>query len=479
MSRSLLQFLKESRQIHLRFLSGALGSAKPPIYVVGNPSADLDSIICAIVYAYFAHQRCPTSAPRSHIPLVNLPTIPSGPELCKLRPEFVKALWVATNKPALSEGEKWAETREVAGELLKEHILTVNDFATHLKQHGKENEQINADVTMVDWNAMPIQHKRGVGSLTGLENVRFNVVGFLDHHSDEKFVPHPDTMALRNEFPTIIQSTGSCASFVVTMLDVIKCWQDTEEGKTTPPDEKQLARLALAPILADTANMTAQEKVTGADETAIDFLSSKLDETRFGVFTITGQNEIYAQIMAAKEDSLDLLTLDEILDRDFKQWTEKTTRSDEKVEIGFCSVVKPLHYMIRKAGSPQSFLDALSSFSTSRNLDIVVVMTAFTSMTPSGGKFRRELFICTLGNGSAADILESAFVPEAIHNLNLRNWLPLHPGVDRSEEDNVRAALNTPTPTGDGRWKRLWVQMDTAKSRKQVAPLLRGVVAKY
>lgn len=57
-TRSLLQFLKEARHAHLQFLSSGVES-QSPIYVVGNPSVDLDSIISAIVYSYFAHNRTP------------------------------------------------------------------------------------------------------------------------------------------------------------------------------------------------------------------------------------------------------------------------------------------------------------------------------------------------------------------------------------------------------------------------------------
>lgn len=472
--RSLLQFLKEARQIHLRFVSGSLGSAKPPIYVVGNPSADLDSMISAIVYSYFAHRRTPASSPRSHIPLLNLPGIPSGKELCRLRPEFVKALWFSTSYPPISEDEKWENTPASAGETLKEHIVTVSDFSTHLRQYGKDDVQLRADITMVDWNALPVQVERGKGSLTGLENVLFTVVGYLDHHDDEKFVPHPDTLRTLCPCPSIIQSTGSCASLVVTWLEGTRLLQEQEPGVETNETKKQLALLALSPILIDTANLTSKTKTTDVDITAVDILSNMLCGSNAGAaMAETTRSEIYNQILETKQNGLDLLTVDEILDRDFKQWTEKTARSQEKLEIGFCTVVKPIQWIVGKAGSCQSFLDCLSSFSRSRRLDIVVVMTAFNST----GQFCRELFVCALNHGVAVDILKSEFVPDAVSQLDLRDWYALAKGeMDQEEAQGMRSVLNS---DDRGSWKHLWIQRDVGKSRKQVAPLLRSAVARY
>lgn len=457
MSRSLLQFLKETRQIHLRYISGSLQSVNAPIYVVGNPSADLDSIVSAIVYSYFAHLRVPASPPRSHIPLLNLPTIPSGSELCRLRPEFVKALQLSVPE------EKWADTAEAdsAGEVLREHVLTVNDFANHLKEHGG-NKHYSADMTMVDWNALPIRTGRGTGSLTGIEDMTFSVVGYIDHHADEDFVPDSET--LNSNQPRIIKPAGSCASLVVSWLQSQGFWH------IDPIHGAQVARLALTPILIDTVNLTAESKVTESDREAIEFLNSKIGSSN-GTSDNTRpphtQTFLYTQVHETKQNSLDLLTVDEILDRDFKSWTE-TSRTGEKLQIGFCSVVKPISWVIRKAGSHRAFLDELCSFSGSRKLDVVVVMTAFNT----GQGFCRELCISALRGGIAVEILET-FVLRADSELGLKDWSPDEDGK-QMDWKAIQKALNNEV----GHWKRLWIQGDVSKSRKQVAPLLRDAAAR-
>lgn len=467
MSRSLLQFLKEARQLHFRFLSGALKPAHAPIYVVGNPSADLDSIISAIVYSYFSHLRTPTHSPRSHIPLLNLPNIPSGPELYRLRPEFVKALWLCSNNPHVAGSEKWDETPESAGAILKEHIITVNDFAEHLRSYGygkgEDGPKLRADATMVDWNAMPIRIRRGEGSLAGLENVTFSVVGCIDHHVDEEFVP-----SLEAGSPSIIQPAGSCASLIVDWLKSTGIWTNAlnEGDQTKSAIESQLANLALSPILIDTVNLTAESKVTATDRDAVTFLTPIINNSQ-AVHTQEMQNDLYSQIHETKTNSLDLLTVPEVLDRDFKAWTE-TTQTGEKLQIGFCSVVKSIPWIVRKADHVQSFLDSLSSFSAERELDIVVVMTAFSSKE---GQFCRELFACALRSGKAVDVLDSV-VADAGGQLGLQGWVPLEDDVEQTDEKQIRSTLSG----SEGDRRRLWVQADVSKSRKQVAPLLRGAV---
>jgi exopolyphosphatase len=196
--QSLLRFLKQARQTHLNFISGASSSssrAETPIYVVGNPAADLDSAISVIVYSYFAHNCIPIGCPQPHIPVINLPNVPSGPELRRLRPEFIKAFCLATTTPSVEGEDLWDETPESAGRILHEHILTVADFAVHLRQYHAEptEHRITADATLVDWNALPhraANGQRGKGSIDGLPSVDFCTVGCIDHHVDEGFLPY-------------------------------------------------------------------------------------------------------------------------------------------------------------------------------------------------------------------------------------------------------------------------------------------------
>ncbi|CAG7923177.1 unnamed protein product [Penicillium olsonii] len=464
---SLLQFLRQARQVHHQFVSGALSDS--PIYVIGNSSADLDSIVSAIIYSYCANNRLPIQSPRPHIPLLNLPNVPAGPKLARLRPEFVTALWSSTNFPALRKEEKFENTQHSAGSFLHEHIVTVADFAQSL-QDQKVLKQIITEATLVDWNALPCPSKndKGFGSLTGLSGVSFRALGCIDHHIDEGYMPSADSLP-KNQ-PLIIQpGPGSCASLIVRELQQRDLWaKDAAEMA-------QLAKLALSAILIDTSNLTAEGKVTGVDREAVHSLRSQVERQHAVSATELKWevDEFYQAVFNAKKDSLDLLTVEEVLDRDYKDWTETSQSSGKSVKIGFCSSVKPIRWIVQKAGKPDQFLHAARSFASSaeKDLDILVVMTAFTA---KDGQFCRELFIGVARENEAALEGAKAFFEQASSQLGLIDWSPLDAeGIPDSTGD-CSSALNADSPL----WRRLWVQTNAAGSRKQVAPLLRTAVAK-
>lgn len=456
---TLLQFLRQARQVHLQFPSGAL--PEPPVYVLGNPSADLDSIISAIVYSYFASTRLPSTTPRPHIPLLNLPNVPSGPELYRLRPEFVTALWLSTSFPSLTPDERFGNSSESAGKLLREHMVTVADFAQSLQEYDTSKHLI-ADATMVDWNAMPhrVGGQKGHGSVAGLSAVSFRTVGCIDHHVDEHFVPSQDSLPANQ--PLIIQpGPGSCSSLITNELVRRGLWA----ADASSAESAQLAKLALAAILIDTSNLTAEGKVTDVDIEAVKFLREQVakEDPKWDAETF------YEDIHSAKTNSLDLLTLDEVLDRDYKDWSE-TSSSGESVKLGFCSSVKPIRWIVEKADEPQQFLDVVRAFAAGKKLDVVVVMTSFTS---AEDEFSRELFVCAMCDCDAAVKATEAFVEQAGPHLGLERWSPVDCKCPDSTEHEIRSTLD-----GDsGLWRRLWLQTNTTASRKQVAPLLRTAVA--
>lgn len=460
---TLLQFLRHARQLHLQFLSGAL--SEPPVYVLGNPSADLDSIISAIVYSYCASTWLPSKSPRPHIPLLNLPNIPAGPELYRLRPEFITALHLSTNDPALKPDERFENSREAAGKVLREHVLTIGDFAQSLKEQ-RASEKITADAILVDWNALPnpVEGEKGSGSVAGLSEVIFRTVGCIDHHVDEHFVPRDDS--LLQSPPVIIKpGPGSCAS-LVTMVQR-DLWPKTAASEAA--ETAQIAKLALAAILIDTTNLTAEGKVTDVDVQAVEFLCQQVEKE----YPAWDRKGFFEKILTAKRNSLDLLTVPEILDRDYKDWTE-TTSSGKSVKLGFCSSVKPICWIVEKAGGACKFLDAVRSFAAQKEkqLDVVVVMTSFTH---GDDEFARELFLCAKHKSEAAVDGAKVFVAQAGTELGLEKWSPLGEGCSDSTEEEVRSVSNG---NDSGIWRRLWLQTNTTASRKQVAPLLRQAVAK-
>ncbi|KAJ5495265.1 hypothetical protein N7539_000381 [Penicillium diatomitis] len=471
---TLLQFLRQARQLHLQFLAGAL--SEPPVYVLGNTSADLDSIISAIVFSYCAHNRLPSNAPRSYIPLVNLANVPSGPELYRLRPEFVTALWLSTNFPPLPSEEPFDNTSQSASKFLSEHLVTVADFAqTVTGQHSSSpsETQIQADTVMVDWNAMPqrLDSGPGYGSISGLDGVTFGTVGCIDHHVDEGFVPQLEINSA--EYPCVIEpGPGSCSSLVTRELRTRGLWSGSNSHQVSEAEWAQVAKLTLAPILIDTSNLTAEGKVKEVDIQSVDFLRDMVSRANGGVGAEWDMVAFYEKIHKAKAESLNLLTPAEILDRDYKEWVEKTHRSGTTIKLGFCCSVRPLRWIIQKAGGPQQFMEVVRQFAQDREkeLDLVVVMTSFSS---SKGEHTRELFVsASQEKGLPIDGAQN-FAEEST-SLGLTEWTSLDGESVDVADDEIRKVLNGTS----GGWRQLWLQKNATASRKRVAPLLREALTR-
>lgn len=457
-----------------------------PVYVLGNPSADLDSIISAIIYSYFSsasdrtasrqeQQKQPAPVARPHVPVVNLPDVPAGKELRRLRPEFATALWLSTNGSTQGAAAPDGKNDPIA-HLLAEHVLTAADLRGQLLQHFPKDQGSKGllDTTLVDWNALPFRSTEtpSKGSIEGLQDVAdLAVIGCIDHHVDEFFVRLEE--ALPEGQPRIIQmGPGSCTSLVVRELWNRGLWLDQSHDSSPSSliEEAKAAKLALAAILIDTTNLTAEGKVTDVDRAAVAFLEAKV---RAGDDPQWDRTAFFEEIQRAKQNSLDLLTVDEMLGRDYKDWTEqssKRTPGKSTTKIGICSMVKPISWIVEKAQEEEDtpvtkpFLDKLRIFSQSRDLDVVAVMTAFTSSTD--GSFHRELLVWALDEACAEPT--ERFARDFASELGLEDWKEDPSG----SASTVAAALNTDTPS-----LYTWHQKNVAKSRKQVAPLLRGVFA--
>lgn len=490
---TLLQFLRQS----ITYPSSR--AQNKVTYVLGNPSADLDSIISAVIYSYFAtlrdslaereEGRC--SSHKYYIPLVNLHNVPSGRELGRLRPEFLTALKLAIGE---TRDDMVRDDDNYGDRLLKINILTVADVRKRgliggSRQQSKSEDEMN--VFMVDWNALPVLEngRRGLEGISFNDgddsDIRFSVKGCIDHHEDEHFLP--SDVPLR----CIQTGVGSCTSLVVRELRSRGWWADhsysgVDDG-TRMTDlslhhesmigESQAAKLALAAILADTSNMTAKDKVSDVDRVAVSFLEKKIKQTHELSWN---REEFYGNIIEAKNRSVENLTLEEILGRDYKDWIdEQATTANEScnspktVKIGICSVVKPLSWLISRACqenqkpnplhlSEHPFLNSLSSFAQSRDLDIVAIMTAYTSQPEN--QFQRELLVMVLNTAHLRRLRE--FEAVAVDKLRLQSW----------PSDNSQVSDLPVSNSREDDSLRIWRQMDTSMSRKQVAPLLRNVM---
>jgi exopolyphosphatase len=413
-------FLKNARA----GLSHALQSSNRLTFVIGNTSADLDSITSALILSYLRTAAPPRSAfSTPYIPLLNL----SRADL-SLRPELLALLPHADVQP--------------------DQLLTLDDLpASPDEDDGKKLAQRmppeNTKWILVDHNALQ-------GPLGQVYSGR--VGGVIDHHEEEGKVPE-DT----GEEPRIVQVCGSCTSLVVGFGR--KAWdeasrQGNEDEEELARIDGQVAKLALASILVDTTNLQSEDKTTSHDHEAVEFLLEKISKTD----TDFNREKFFKEIDAAKRD-IGSLSLRDILRKDYKEWD-----CESNIRLGISSVVKDVAFLKCKAekeadetqkDASAALVHTTATFAEERSLQIHATMTTSTT---EDGEFQRELLLWTTGTRGRR--IAEHFEKTCSEKLGL-------------EEINEGDGTIGDGDKLEGSFVKLWNQRRTEHSRKQVAPLLR------
>lgn len=407
---SLRAFLARAKQTLAKNLAsnGSIHTS----FVIGNESADLDSITCALVYAYI-HSSLPPSkkSDKYWVPITNIPY-----EDLRLRPELTALLRHAGLKP--------------------NDLITLNDL------EGVE-DQLPADST--DWTL--VDHNVLQGKLG--KHYSSSVVGVIDHHDDEGKVS-------QDADPRLIEKSGSCNSHVINYCR--GAWEEVDGMSTnigashgqndvlvddfayTSTWDAQVAKLSLASILIDTNNLSSADKTTEHDRKAVKYLEAKINISNKVSPTYDRKN-FFQEISEAKS-AINDLSLDDILRKDYKQWTEGG------LTLGMASCVRSIEYLQRKS---KTFAQDLAAFARSRELDLF----AIGSSHRQSGSHERQLLLLASKEGNPVEVAKK-FEQQCSEELKL--------GVNES----VNAQSGSQTP-----WLRVWEQKNLSASRKQLAPLLR------
>ncbi|KAI9822626.1 MAG: Exopolyphosphatase [Pycnora praestabilis] len=408
--------------------------------VIGNESADLDSLTSAILYAYIRSSTPPSISRRAPFTNLYIPVANLQRRDIILRPEWLALFPHANIDPS--------------------HITTLTDLGQDFFTSVAKPE--NTKWILVDHNNL---RPTILNEIYGKR-----VAGVIDHHEEEHAVPE-DT----SDEPRIIEKTGSCTSLVTNFCreswDSISSSAVSSGGSHAQGDEiiddgavartwdAQVAKLALASILVDTVNLTSKAKVTDYDFKAVEYLEAKIKASSQDAMKYDRQ-AFYNEIDTAKKD-IDEIEVYQIFRKDYKEYEEKNGK-----KLGISSVVKPISFLqdkARKEGSSSKdsntpFLDSVKTFAQDRGLSIFSIMTTSTS---TAGDFQRELFVWAL-DPSSVDAAKK-FGESAAAELGLEDWDESEEGLDIVD--------------GKETWRKVWWQRDVGKSRKQVAPLLRNAMS--
>lgn len=405
---------------------------------------DIDSLSSSILYAYLRSLNpLRTAFSSSYIPLLNIPASD-----IQLRSEFT-----ALFKHA---------------DISASHLITLDDLPS-FDEVEKKLKPTNTCWVLVDHNKLQ-------GPLGTIYQNR--IQGVIDHHEEENAVPQDP-----GPEPRVVEKCGSCTSLVIRTLKTT--WDSISMpspslGTAHAEDESridsstiartldaQIAKIALASILIDTANLKEKDKVEPADEQAVEYLESKIH------LSLNNDNsnslkwdrtQFYNEINNAKSN-INHLKFPDILRKDYKQWTENG------LNLGISAIVKPLDFLITKVNTtegPQlpgeeekhddAFSHTIKTFIANRNLSIFAIMTTSTSSNDDD-TFQRQLF---LQSSPVHSHIISKFLQRAIDELDLEPLTidALLPSSNNNDNNDLPL-------------RYVYRQKDISKSRKQVAPILR------
>ncbi|TGZ81389.1 DHH phosphoesterase, partial [Ascodesmis nigricans] len=256
-----------------------------------------------------------------------------------------------------------------------------------------------------------------------------DVIGIIDHHDDEGHYP--------NATPRLVQKAGSCTSLILHHFHT----NGTATAALGVSEKRELAVLAMAAVLIDTANMTM--RVTPYDSAAVALLESWLSEEDEEEGMGKWDREEFYQALAAAKKSVDSLSLRDLLRKDYKQW------ADGAVTLGIASVVKPLRYLLEEKAENciPDFLETLEKYAREEGLDVLAVMTT----DGDGEEFKRELLVWGVTDVGKEVVAEVE-----------KGWDKVGLGLEVWGDGKLDA---------NGRWA--WRQGRVEWSRKQVAPWMR------
>ncbi|KAI1353750.1 exopolyphosphatase-like protein [Xylaria sp. FL0043] len=429
----------------------------PLTFVVGNESADLDSLCSALLLAYFQTYAPPkhrssagdASTSTLHIPICHLERADLA-----LRPEFTAVL------------------RD--GGIKGEDVFTLEDVLPSQQKETKNSTKSKRNEAPVlrpeDTRWLLVDHNAMTGALAKVFGHR--VIGCVDHHADEGAVP-------RDAELRVIEKSGSCASLVLAQCKDV--WatlsagnEKGEGGGDVRKDDDaqidaQIARLALAPILIDTTNLRDENKTTEYDRQAVALAEAKIaaaeEREDGGGMNGSGVREVdvkrydrdafFARLSGLKED-LSEMSFRDVFRKDYKEW------SVGSLNLATSSVPRGFRYLVEEKaqGDTSKFIEALREWGGEKDaagkMDIVVVLTGFQD---GDGKFRRELLVWA--RSEAGVRAAKMFEERCRDTLRLETW-----GDGALDEGGV----------GRGEWRRCWAQNAVEYSRKQIAPMLRDAL---
>lgn len=254
MPENLVRVLKQ-----LKTFQASNTSQKLLNIVCGNESADLDSIVSTLAYAYFSYIHDPS---KYILPVVNIPR-----QDLKLRKDVTFLLG----------------SHSISSDLL--------NFREDLVNWQKQS-LYDINYVLVDHNDVPAITNDGLT----------NIAGIIDHHKDLGL--HAESIT-KLSGPRIIQTAGSCSTLVFQYWNGI-----LKHDSNSTEMVKEIVPLLLGALLLDTDNM--KNKVEPVDQAVFEQYKRILGSS-------FNTDSFYQQLRTAKDD-INGLSINDILRKDYKEF---------------------------------------------------------------------------------------------------------------------------------------------------------------
>lgn len=294
----------------------------PYTFVTGNQSADMDSVVSALTFAYFTNLQ---STDKFIIPLINIPK-----DNLRLRKDIVK--------------------------LLSYHSITED-----LLYFVEDFEKLSQDSNKVLVNLVDHNNIQGDELHKAYDDGKIEIVGILDHHADEGEFLKAD--------PRIIRTCGSNSSLVFNYF-YEKFFSNDQQFFDK---QHEVMELLLGPLLIDTNCMS--QKVEEPDTIAFKNYQKGLGNQFQQLFiSENGKSEIenfHSTLKAAKKDFEGFSFMD-TLRKDYKQFT--FSGGDR---VGFSSLGKSFKWIFTNY-SKEEIEKTLADALVANKLDLLVMSDSFT-----------------------------------------------------------------------------------------------------
>ncbi|ORX59957.1 DHH phosphoesterase [Piromyces finnis] len=373
-----------------KYLTNNKENNKTTTLVLGNETADLDSMVSALFYSYLASVTS-SNKNRQYIPLINL-----NREDFKLKTDCIYPIVNYFNS---QETDKEVNYKTCSQELVFRDDITPEVLASF-------NE---LQIVLVDHNRLCYDFEEL------LSKKKYVVESIIDHHVDEnKYKP---------THLKIINMVGSTVSLITQLYQQEE--QKNKELFQQNPMDAEMAKLFLAPILIDSVNLNREyHRTTDIDENSAEYLKNIIlkKEQTFNT------NHYYKHLKENKHKIEDLSIYD-LLRKDFKKYFHHPNSDKTSPENYFYGISSVSRWCIKKlieekSDAKEEIISSMKKWMQKQNLKFLLIMASHLD----GDIFKRELFFLFDENFNAS--IEAAII-KGIENSDIECTC-----IQKSEDDH-------------------------------------------